>query len=139
MYPVTCYSTTTSVVSTTCHTSAARRQQQRRHQQQQSVHQQAVETNVPLHEPSLNIPVATQGADTQRRTLTTHNCLLQTVAVRRHCPWDSVEPVSLLHMMHHCIMAPGCRPKVHPANRPQCRRHWDWRCNWFPIHATLVV
>ena len=50
-------------------------------------------------------------------------------------------PVSLLRMMHHCIMAPGFRPKVRPANLPQGRpgRRHDRRRNWFPIYAILAV
>ena len=123
MYAATCYSTTTLIASTTCQTSTARRQQQRRHRQQQSVHQQAVDTTVPLHEPSLNIPVATQGADTQRRTLTTHSRLLQTVAVRRHCPWDSVEPVSFFThdaSLHHgtrvWAQSSPCQSTTRPAS-----------------------
>ena len=35
-------------------------------------------------------------------------------------------PVSFLRMMHHCIMAPGFRREVPPANRPKSRCHWDW-------------
>ena len=47
--------------------------------------------------------------------------------------------VSLLRMMHHCIMAPGFAPKVRLADRPQGRRHWDWHRNWFPMYAILAV
>ena len=48
-------------------------------------------------------------------------------------------PVPFLRMMLHCIMAPGFRPKVRPANRPQGRRHWDWQRHWFPNYAILAV
>ena len=67
---------------------------------------------------------------------------------RSHCPSEAIRisadaacrrPVSFLRMMHHCIMAPGFRHKVCPANRPQGRRQWDWQRNWFPMHAILAV